>query len=106
MGRKKCEEKGYHVHSYCLYTEVADGHRHIMRGVTSPAPNTPCHKHDYEGVTSCNECHTHKYHGCTEEPISSFCGHVHNFCGKTSCVDDHKHRYEGTTGRDRAVSYR
>jgi YmaF family len=104
MGKKYCEEKCnpcYHVHPYILYTRVDECHRPIMRGITSPAQDTPGHKHEYEGVTSCNDGHTHRYRGCTDRPEYMCNGHVHNFCGKTSCEEEHRHRYEGTTEKDR-----
>ena len=105
MGKKHCEQECqnpyYHVHSYCIYTQVDKCHRHIIRGVTSPAPDSPGHKHDYEGATSCSEGHTHCCHGCTEKPEFMCNGHVHDFCGKTSCTEEHKHRYHGTTDKDR-----
>ncbi|HBF38936.1 MAG TPA: hypothetical protein DDW50_16660 [Firmicutes bacterium] len=105
MGKKHCEDRCQppyvHVHTYCIYTQVDKCHRHIIRGVTSPAPDTPGHKHEYEGVTSCNDGHIHQFHGCTCKPQYMCSGHVHNFEGKTSCENDHRHCYQGTTERDR-----
>jgi hypothetical protein len=98
---KQPEEQGYHVHYYCEYTSVDDCHRHIIRGVTAPAPNKPCHKHEYKGDTTCNDRHQHPYCGSTgaAEPLCG--GHVHNYSGTTACADRHKHHYCGTTDRER-----
>ncbi len=106
MGKKCCRELTYHVHPFCIYTEEKDCHRHIMQGFTKAAPDIPCHTHEYEGKTSCNECHLHCYHGKTGGPECTFCGHIHGLCGKTSCAEDHKHRYDGKTGRNRTVCYK
>lgn len=101
----ECKEPGYHVHNYCIYTGVEDCHRHVMRGVTSPARDTPGHRHDYEGVTSRDDGHTHDYCGSTDKPEYMCYGHIHHMDGKTCRADDHKHCYEGTTNRDQR-SYR
>ena len=102
MGKKCCcERQVYHVHTYCITTDISDCHRHKMWGVTSAELDTPCHTHKYEGITSCNDGHEHHYHGCTGECEPTFCGHVHNFCGKTSREDHHKHCYQGRTGKDK-----
>lgn len=101
----KCE-CNEHVHAYCIYTEVKDCHRHVMKGVTCPAPDTPNHKHELDGNTSCNDGHSHEYCGKTDKPIYMCRGHVHNFEGKTACADDHKHRYQGTTDPERTSFFR
>ena len=102
MGNKCCcEDPGYHVHCYCIYTEITDCHRHVMRGMTDPAPDRRGHRHKYEGVTSICECHKHCYRGCTDRPEYMCSGHIHYLSGETARAEGHRHRYCGTTDKGR-----
>ncbi|TCL57856.1 YmaF-like protein [Hydrogenispora ethanolica] len=102
MGNKCCcEDPNYHVHSYCVFTEVTECHRHVIRGVTSPAEDTRDHKHKMEGVTSTDSCHSHCYRCRTGKPKYMCSGHVHEFGDETSRDEGHRHCFCGTTDKGR-----
>jgi hypothetical protein len=91
-----------HIHSYSTRTSYNDGHRHRVRGRTSPPYRIRGgHAHYYEGTTSFDDGHTHHFRGWTGPPIPlPDGGHYHEFWGVTSFDDGHTHTYRGATGED------
>lgn len=91
-----------HRHPYSTETSIAEGHRHLMKGVTSinPGGSRDNHVHSYEGNTSFADGHVHYYRGITGPPIPlPGGGHTHEFAGSTAVASGHVHYYRGRTGR-------
>jgi hypothetical protein len=90
-----------HRHAYSTETSMNQGHRHLIRGVTSINPvGLDNHVHSYEGETSFVDGHVHYYRGVTDPAIPLPGGrHIHQFAGETAFADGHIHFYRGRTGR-------
>jgi len=94
-----------HVHTYLIEVDVADGHQHIILGVSGPARERGrSHCHRIHGRTSfisdtegCGHWHTQDVMTgpAIEMPEGN---HVHYFEGVTSKDDGHCHCFSGTTG--------
>ncbi len=100
-----CEEEMPHVHTYLTEADVADGHQHIIMGVSGPARERGrIHCHRIHGRTSyiCEEGeggHWHTQDVMTGPAIEMPEGnHVHYFAGMTSKDDGHCHSFAGATG--------
>lgn len=88
-----------HVHSYQTLTLVADGHNHLITGVSAPARlANGTHVHRVRGRTTFVDGHWHAYDVITgPEEDMGVDTHVHYFAGVTSEADDHVHEFQGVT---------
>lgn len=92
-----------HVHTYLTETDVADGHQHMVMGVSSPARVAGAsHVHRLRSRTSFyaeNTGHWHWVDIMTGPAVALPDGtHVHYFSGNTSTDDGHCHAFNGATG--------
>jgi hypothetical protein len=89
-----------HVHDYSDETEDANGHDHMMRGVTGPLIPMPngSHYHCMRGITSWQDSHYHCYCVNTGPAIPASNGlHVHVYQGQTTFNLGHLHLFNKST---------
>jgi len=89
-----------HVHTFETLTAVADGHQHVIMGVTAPARQAGLsHVHRIRVRTSFVDDHWHWFDIMTGQAVAlPNGGHVHYFSGETSFDAGHRHAVEGSTG--------
>ncbi len=99
FGEEREDRHCVHVHVFTTMVFPADGHQHILQGVTAPArPAGRSHIHRIRVRTSYFDDHWHWFDMVTGPTIETLeGGHVHSYGGPTSCDDGHVHDVADTT---------